>query len=182
MKRACLTVMLLAALSGTASANGYLGLGIGTSPAMSETPDRLEADGRSLKALVGTRIGQVSIEGSLGGYGTLLENQVGDYVSYGTAYQAALAAKVSLPLGSGFEVFGKGGLHHSWISADRNEEKDVSGNGLLLGAGFEYRFNAGVAGASLFIDYQYSKQNLTGDTLHFDGNTRVWTLGFTVGI
>lgn len=182
MKRALLTVTLLAALSGTASAGGYLGLGIGTAPAMSEDPDRLEADGRSAKFLAGSRFGQVSIEGALGGYGTLLETQDGGFVDYGTALQAAAALKLSLPLGSGFEVFGKGGLHHTWINDDRRDERSVSGNGYLLGAGAEYRFNTGVAAASIFIDYQYSKANLEGDALAFEGHTRMWTLGFTIGL
>jgi opacity protein-like surface antigen len=182
MTRACLAaVMFVAATSSVAAAGTYLGLGIGTGPAINDSADRLHPDGRSGRLLVGTRFGQVSAEGSIGRYG-LAFDQSGGILPFGTAYQASAALKVSLPLGNNFEAFGRGGLQHTWLSA-KSSELDSSGNGYLLGAGFEYRLNLVLGQGSIFVDYQYNKTKLENDHIPFgDTSARMWTLGLTVGI
>ncbi|MGN6110913.1 MAG: outer membrane beta-barrel protein [Kofleriaceae bacterium] len=174
MNRTCLAVILIAASSGVASAGGYIGLGIGTAPAVGSdvmSIDQLPNDGRSGKLLAGARFGQFSVEGAIHGY---------DLVGY-RAYQASASGKLSLPLGSGFEVFGRLGLQHTWFD-HANPVYDVDGNGYLLGAGFEYRLNLGVASGSFWVDYQYNKASLDGDRDRFDVASRMWMLGLSIGI
>ncbi len=180
MNRALAAVMFLAATSSVASAGTYLGLGIGTAPAISENTDRLSSDGRSGRFLLGMRFARISVEGSVGDYDVLI-SPAGTAMPYGTAYQASAALKASFPLGNNFEAFGRGGVQHTWINADDGVH-DVSGSGYLLGAGFEYRLNLLLGQGSIFVDYQYNKAKLEGDRLAFDASTRMWTLGLTLGI
>ncbi len=181
MKRAALAVTLLAMSSGVASAGGYVGLGIGTAPAISTGTDADESpDGRSARLLLGSRFGQFSVEGALGGFDTVMLDSRGA-IAY-DVYQASIAAKLSLPLGNNFEAFGRVGLHQSWWTAERPEH-EVGGSGLLFGAGFEYRIKAVLGQGSLFVDYQYSSADLTGERSTLgDTSVRMWTLGLTVGI
>jgi opacity protein-like surface antigen len=185
MYRAGLVVILLAVSSGVASAGGYLGLGVGTAPAVnSEAPD-LESDSRSVRIFMGSRFGQISVEGAIGGFDILRVNAPNPGLNrFGTMYQASAALKASLPLGDGFELFGKAGVHHTWASASELDESfDASGNGLLLGVGAEYRFKPGFLGsASIFVDYQYNRTGLEGERFDTDASFRMWTLGFAVGI
>jgi hypothetical protein len=184
MKRACLAVVTLAALTGTASAGTYLGLGIGTSPAFNEQTEKLDAGSRSGRLLIGTRFGNVAVEGAVGGFGMTIVNNAGLATDFGDAYQASLALKLNLPLGNNFEAFGRAGVHHTWVSAV-NEQNDVAGNGLLIGVGIEYRLNLILGQGSIFIDYQYNRATLEGegDGARFVGNAaldssyRMWTLG-----
>ncbi len=184
MVRAALVVIVLAG-SSVAHAGGYLGLGIGTSPSVGSDKDQFEADGRSARLLLGSRFGQVSVEGGIGGFGILQVNSPHPGLNpLGTMYQASLAVKASLPLSDGFEVFGKAGVAHTWLSAsDKDPTFDADGNGLLLGGGAEYRFKPSMVGsAPIFIDYQFNKTGLTGDRFDTSASYRMWTLGFSVGI
>ena len=185
MKRACLGVALVMATAGTSAAGTYVGLGIGTAPAFSEQRGQLESDSRSGRVLVGMRFGNVSVEGAVSGYDLAIQSDSGVVQPYGNLYTASAALKLSLPLGNNFEAFGRAGVHHTWISADESE-LDVSGNGLLIGAGIEYRLNLLIGQGSIFMDYQYSRAKLDGELL-FDSNAldtsaRMLTIGLTVGL
>ena len=186
MYRAALVVILLSVSSSAAFAGGYLGLGLGTSPGISSDNDRFDSDGRSARVFGGSRFGQLSIEGDIGGFGVLQRNSPNPGLNpLGTMYQAAVLLKASLPLSDGFEVFGKAGLHHTWLSAShRDPTFDADGNGFLLGAGAEYRFKPSFLGsASIFVDYQLARTGLDGDRIKdVDATYRMWTLGFAVGI
>lgn len=183
MKRLCLAVTLIASATTTASANTYLGLGIGTSPAVDDEPARLDGDGRSGKVLAGMRFGNISVEGAISRFGVTFTQVNGSVSPYGDTYQASGALRLSVPLGNNFEAFARAGLHHTWISADRNPDvNDVSGDGYLVGAGVEYRLNLVATQASLFLDYQFNDMELAGDRRQFDGNFRMWTIGLTVGL
>lgn len=182
MKRTALALALVGASSTVAAAGGYVGLGIGTGPTVnaSDLENDLTNDGRSGRLIIGHRFGRFAVEGAVGKFDLILSDNGGQGPGY-EVYQAQAAAKYGLPLGDGFEVYGKLGLHKQWFNNER-EEFDVSGSGLLLGAGFEYRFNTGVGGFSLFVDYQYASADVKGDVLEFgDTSTRMWTLGATIG-
>lgn len=173
MNRACLAVLLVAASSQVASA-GYLGIGIGTSPAVkSDAPavDALPEGSRSVRVLGGLRFGHVSIEAAMHGF------ELSTY----DAYQGSLAGKLSLPLGSGFEAFGRVGVQRTWMTAD-NELYDVEGNGYLLGGGFEWRLPLAVTQVSIWVDYQFNTADLEGDRDAFELSSRMWTLGVSIGI
>jgi hypothetical protein len=185
MKSTCLVGSLVAAtlglLSGSASAGTYLGLGIGSAPEVNEQTDRLESSGRSGKVLLGMRFGNISIEGAVGRFDMARQNDRGQIVPFGDTFQASLAAKLSLPLGNNFEAFGRAGVHKTWINAENNEN-DVTGDGYLVGAGVENRLNLVLGQGSIFVDYQYNDSKLEGDRFMFDGSSRMFTLGLTVGL
>src|SRR4051812_209393 len=113
MNRASLlAVILVAASSSIASAGGYIGLGIGTAPAVGSdvtSIDTLPSDGRSGKLLLGTRWGRISAEGAIQKFD----------MTY-SVYQASAAGKLNFPLGNGFEAFGRFGLQHTWMNHDQN--------------------------------------------------------------
>jgi opacity protein-like surface antigen len=185
MMRAALAVALLAATSSAASAGVYVGVGIGTN-ASTESTDRLVEDGRSARLLVGYRFnpmqfgGAISIEGSFDRYGLGLLDRTS--IVGIDANQLSLAAKLNIPLADHFEAFGRLGVQHTSATADVSPIYDTSGNGFLVGAGMEYRFNPGVgSGASLTVDYQINKVTLSGERFAgasaFGVIERQWTLG-----
>lgn len=176
MNRACLVAATLVALSGTASA-GYVGLGIGSQPALGDDAE-VRPTSRSAKLLAGSRWGRFSIEGALGGFG--IGRAAPGSLEFGNAYQLSLSGKFNLPLGDNFEAFGRVGLAHTWLDAEELVY-EAEGNGFLVGAGIEYRLDVGVAGASLFFDYQINRAALEGDYQRYDLTSRMFSIGATVG-
>lgn len=176
MKSAAFVVASLLALSTSASAGGYVGLALGTQPSMNDEFDSVATPfGRSLRGLVGFRFANVSLEGALNGFS--VATQRGDQ----TVYQGSVALKLSIPIGSGFEGFVRGGLERTWLSLD-DDTFDFSGDGFLVGGGIEYRLNAILANASIFVDYTYHKATLDNDRGSVDTTSGMWGLGVTVGL
>ena len=167
---------LLAVAPRTASAGGYLGLALGSEPGVNDNMERIAQPlGRSLRGLVGIRFGNLSIEGALNGFSVVAANVDRN------VYQASAALKLSIPLGNDFEAFGRAGLERTWLNYD-DERYDRTGDGFQVGAGFEYRLNAILANASLFIDYTVHRTTLENTREKVDATSRIWGLGFTVGI
>ncbi|HET7501981.1 MAG TPA: outer membrane beta-barrel protein [Kofleriaceae bacterium] len=161
------------AISTPALADGYLGLGLGTQPAVNDAMmSTARPDGRSARGLAGVRFGNVSLEGALNGFGVIADRER-------NMYQLSAALKLSIPLGNNFEAFGRGGLERTWLSLDN---RDLAGDGYLFGGGFEYRLSALIANASLFLDYSYHSATLDDVGQKIDVTSRFWGLGFTVGI
>lgn len=166
------------ALSSTASAGGYLGLALGTEPSTNDAMSNVAKPlGRSLRGLVGFRFANVSIEGALNGFNVATQSR-GDQ----TVYQGSVALKLNIPIADNFEAFGRGGIERTWLSLG-DSARDLSGDGWLLGGGIEYRLNAVLANASVFLDYTYHRTDLSNNagTIH-DASTGMWGLGFTIGI
>jgi hypothetical protein len=190
MQRAALAVAFLAATSSAATAGTYVGLGIGTNAVgvSTEGTNRLVEDGRSARLFAGyrfrpMRFGAFAIEGALGGYGLGLLDRTS--VVEIDAYQLSVGGRFNLPLGSHFEAFGRLGLQHTSAGAE-NPIYNTSGNGFLAGAGIAYLFNVGIGtGASVSIDYQLNKTELSGERFQgataFDVTERQWTLGVAIG-
>jgi hypothetical protein len=182
MKTAGLAVILVAAASTAASAGTYLGLGLGSSASVggTDTGSAVFAQGsdRSERFIVGQKFGYISIEGAGTRYG--LYHQTTGYD--GTA--VALAAKLSLPLGNGFDAFGRGGVQRTWLSTDTANAMEYSGNGWLLGGGFEYHLGVSLlGGGSIFVDYERAKTTFDGQAGRpFDNTVSMWTLGLTLSI
>jgi len=180
MKRAVFAVALVAGSSGVASAGVYIGLGLGPSPVASDSLQATQdGSGRSYRGILGWRRGPFAIEGTYGGYelGSL------DRLSYDVR-QAAIAGKYNLALGDGFSVFGKLGLHHTSLEHGATDADGLpaSGTGWLLGGGAEFTFKVATTSASLFVEYQYSDATLDTEIGNpIDFNTRMWTLGLTIG-
>lgn len=177
MKRAMLAAAGLLAMPTTASAGGYLGLGLGSQPGVNDEMAAMAAPfGRSLRVLGGLRFGNVSLEGALNGF-DVLANRNGDT----TEYQLSGALKLSLPLGNNFEGFGRVGLERTWLDVN-DTFYNLTGDGFLVGGGFEYRLNAIISNASIFVDYNVHRVTLESMATKVDATTTVWGLGFTVGI
>lgn len=181
MKSAALAVILVAAASSAASAGTYLGLGIGSTASVSDSEATFQSGGdRSERFILGQSFGRLSIEGAGTRYGLFHRDAPYDGTSL------AIAAKLSFPLGNNFDVFGRGGLQRTWLSANMsaNSLRDYDGNGWLLGAGFEYHFSmAVVGGGSIFVDYERNKSTFVDATsMSFDSTASMWTLGMTLSL
>jgi opacity protein-like surface antigen len=181
MKSALVLTGVLAGISfstASASAGGYLGLGLGAQPAVNDDlMPTVVPEGRSLRVLAGARYGNVALEGALNGFGVVVDNH-GDQ----TMYQLSAALKLSLPLGSGFEAFGRAGLERTWLHIS-DAPNNWMGDGFLAGGGFEYRLNLAVTSASLFVDYTVHHATLEdGGHSTINETSRIWALGFTVGL
>ncbi|HTR52927.1 MAG TPA: outer membrane beta-barrel protein [Kofleriaceae bacterium] len=175
MTRAALVVILIAAAAPAASADGYIGLGIGTSPSGQIGSDKssMYTDGsRSWRGTLGYRFGHLSIEGTATAYDQIYRGDTQD------ADQFAGVLKYSLPLGRGFEAFGRGGLQRTDLSAG------TSGNGWLVGGGFEFRWHILLTGASAFVEYTHADTtfDVPGTSRTLDGTVGMWTLGLTLSI
>ena len=167
------------AISHAASADTYLGAGIGTQPGVNDEFIQHvgQPSGRSLRGLIGWRFGKLSLEGALNGF-TVPTTAYGEK----TAYQLSGALKVSLPLGNNFEAFFRGGIERTWLNQQTSNGTDLMGDGFLAGAGFEYRLDAVLANASLFVDYTVHHVGLESRAFDTTMTTRFWGLGLTVGL
>jgi hypothetical protein len=178
MKRALLVAsVVVMSVSSVASAGTYLGLSLGTEPAVTGGLDEVATpSGRSLRGLGGLRFGNFSLEAALNGFGVLTGR--GDQ----NVLQGSLAAKLNLPIADGFEAFGRAGLERTWLDVG-DDRYNLAGNGFLVGAGIEYRLNLAVTSASIFVDYNVHRATLEDQrNAQVDATTRVWSLGFTVGL
>jgi hypothetical protein len=181
MKRALLVATgmaagVLAGYSPAASAGGYLGLALGTDPGVNDEMAQVATPtSRSLRGLGGIRFGNLSVEGALNGFGVN-----SDGVDR-RVFQLSGALKLSLPLGNDFEGFGRAGIERTWLNVD-DARYDLSGNGFQVAGGFEYRLNALVSNASLFVDYTIHHATLSNTRGEVSETSRIWALGFTIGI
>jgi opacity protein-like surface antigen len=186
MKSALVATGVVVAMSISASSafadgergyNGYVGLGLGAEPAVNDDlANNVVPEGRSLRLLGGLRFGNIAFEGALNGFGVAVHG-FGDH----TIYQLSAAVKLSLPLGNGFEAFGRIGLEHTWLTIEDTVDRSFSGNGLMGGAGFEYRFPAGSTKMSVFVDYTLHHATLSNVQDDLSETSRIWALGVTVG-
>ena len=178
MKTALVLVVGSLAISSTAVAGGYLGLALGTQPgANDDFETKIGAPtGRSLRGLAGLRFGNVSIEAALNGF-DVLAPRYGEH----TAYQASASLKLNLPIGNDFEVFGRVGAERTRLTLNNNGF-DFTGDGLLAGAGIEYRLNAVLANASIFLDYNVHHSTMESVRFNVDDTLRIWAIGFSVGL
>jgi|GEM_PF-2452873 len=180
MKRVLLlAVVLLGVRTSAASAGVYGGLAIGTN-GFGDDQNTFSTDGRAGRLFGGYRfpsfaVGAISLEGGLEGYSLFnLHSTNHDYT--GTEWFAA--GKFSLPLGEGFEAFGRLGIQKTSVSGDI----DLSGSGYLVGVGAEYRFNLSTVSASVFVDLTRNAQTLAGGNRPDDSSVDRWMLGFSVGM
>jgi hypothetical protein len=172
MSRTALAVVMVAASASSAFAGGFVGLGIGTGAA-SSGDFQIDEDGRSGRLMLGYRFGRISIEG-MGTRYDMVSSEGHEW----TGTTLALAGRYNLPLGDNFEVFGRLGLERTDLSGKVYDE-ELAGNGILFGAGAEFRLPIAAVGASLFVDYSIIR---SGSMNGVDGTltSRIWTLGATL--
>lgn len=127
-----------------------------------------------MRLQIGYRFGRISVEG----FGSKADLYRQDLAPFNwTTY--AIAGRYNLPLGDAFEAFARLGLEHSSVEQD-GYNNSFSGNGFLVGGGFEYKLPIAAVGASLFVDYTVEKTTMTSPTrgdMEIDLTSRVWTLG-----
>jgi hypothetical protein len=182
MKRAIVTALVVLLSPVAASAGTYLGAGIGPEANVGANAGFIAGSGRSFRLLGGMKFGRLSGELSITSNGLALDAR-GSALPY-SGYELGLAGKYSFPLGSNFEVFGKAGVQRTAFSSNDDPNYDVSGNGILVGAGFEYRLSVGpISAGSLWVDYTHHQASLSGAQYQVDGaRVGMWMLGFTVGL
>ncbi|MBA3455215.1 MAG: porin family protein [Deltaproteobacteria bacterium] len=183
MKRTLLVAALLIASTGVASAGLYGGLSVGPGAAVQDDMFDLESPGRAVRLLGGYRLGRLSAEASVFG------NTLRDFASHDVEHrQVALLGKYNFPLGSNFELFGRAGLQHTWLTLhEGGGGHSFTGSGIILGPGVEYRLNFVAASASIRLDYTISyvggaESDTYGGTDDLSFTSGQWMLGFTVGI
>jgi|HubBroStandDraft_6_1064221.scaffolds.fasta_scaffold38591_2 hypothetical protein len=178
--RSLLAIAVLAATGPVASAGTYIGLGIGTAPSVgNDTITGAQNDGRSGRLLLGQSfglpIGRLAIEGEANRFSMILNGEGYDSTMLG------VDLKYSLPLGNGFEAFGRLGLERSWLSANGDaSDYEGSGDGYYVGLGFEYRI---AIFGSLFVDYERQSSTIDSPTSTTYGQTAgMFTLGATINL
>lgn len=175
MKSALLVAIGVLAISGTASANSYLGLAVGTKPSINDGLESVARPyGRSLRGLAGLRFGNVSLEGAVNGFNA--DTNRGEQ----TVYQASASLKLSFPLSDGFEAFGRAGVERTWLDLD-DDVYNLEGDGFLLGGGVELRINALVSNASVFLDYTVHRVTLKDTRDSVDATSGMFGVGVTLG-
>jgi hypothetical protein len=177
MVKSLAPIVIVAAIASSASAGTYVGLGIGKPTVSNDGNDDFATSGRSHRVMLGMRVGRISVEGAYTGYDVV--PAVGPAPVDSRSLSAAL--KLSFPLGNNFEVFGRGGVLHTWIDGS-DASMSMSGNGFTFSGGFEYGLDLGLARAALFVDYTRDLVELSSDDEMrvIDQTASVWTLGFAV--
>lgn len=164
--------LLLAATASTATAGGYVSVGLGGDPAIqgdfSAAADG-DGDGGNGRLALGQRFGRLSLEGSLGRFGFGVDE----------ATAAGVHLKLGIPLDGNFGAYVRGGLEHVWLGAEGERLGDTTADGIVGGLGLEYRLEAPVLGeASIWAEVSEDRfENEAGE-----GGVRLWTLGFSLGI
>ena len=162
-----------------AHADGYIGAAIGTGPSLGNNQFTAEQAGRTYRALLGYSFqlpfGRLSLEGEANRFNLALDS----YPYHSTMLGAGL--KYSVPIGNGFEVFGRGGYGHTWVGDDDPSAPGANGDGdgYYLGAGFEYRLSI----CSFFVDYE--RQSVAIQTLEsgiYDQSAGSFGLGATLSL
>lgn len=173
-----IALLSILGIAGTASAETYLGVGIGTeAPISGSLGDTFSTNDTTHGRLVlGKRFGKLAIEGSL--FGTEMFNGEED---------AAIAAlgvdlKYHMALGGNFEAYLKGGLHKAYLQSNADSSFDeFEGQGYQYGAGLQYRFNMAVSSASLWLDYTRVQFDVANEGIELDGTGKMLQLGLSVG-
>lgn len=179
MKRVVLVAGLLAATATTASAGGFVGLGIGGSPGTSGDVS-LDAQGRSGRLELGYSFGRLAVEG----VGSKFDLVAPDGYVYSDT-SIGIAGTFTLPLSDGFSAYGRLGLQHTSVDEDQSVKPSLSGGGLFGGGGVELKLPLAAVNLGLFVDYTIAHSSLTVDGSSgqpdYGFTTRNWMLGAKLG-
>lgn len=183
MRSLAVAAVLVGATASVASAGTYVSLGLGSTGVSDEAQQGFVENGRSARLAVGYQFNIPALGPKLG------VSVEGGGSRFGAAHGAAdyngtdlfAAGKVSYVMGDQFEVFGRLGMQHMSLSTDSNQPQ-LSGNGYLLGAGFEYVIpQKALKRASIWVDLTRASSSMTPDT----GNGKARSIAFdaaTLGI
>lgn len=174
---ACLGVALATfGLAGTAEADSYIGLGIGTEAPIGGSLGEMVStnDSHHGRLILGSGFGPLALEGSVFGTGLAGERSL---IALG------VDLKYTIGIAGGFGVYLKGGLHRAFLEADDNEWLDqYDGNGYQYGAGMQYKFDLAVSSAALWLDYTRSHFELDDEeAAPVEGTGKLLTIGLSIG-
>lgn len=171
-----------------AHAEGYISAGVGSDTELSGSlGERFDAAGLPTGRLgVGFRMGSFALEAV--GIGSEM-GAAGGFTAAGVADQSVLSlgvdAKLFMDLFAGLEVYGRVGVHRTWLSADETfEDPDYEGRGAALGAGLQYRFDLAPAlPAALWVDFDHRALTLESDERSsLSGESEVLTFGASIAL
>lgn len=182
LRSATLTLAVLGTLAATASAGGYVGLGVSAGASMHGDLNMYSADNESGgKLLLGQRFGRLAIEASLGGTDL---HMVGGAPTTHQAAALGVDLKYHFDLSGNLEAYVRGGLHRTWLGETAGEGAALDGRGHTLGGGLAYRLNLGFIGeSSLWADYSHQEVSLLSDAgATAQGASRMITVGLSIGL
>lgn len=181
-----LTALLVGGVSaGTAQADGYVGVGIGSDSALGGDLNQhfsTDDDTSSRRIVIGQRFGFVALEASLFGSELLGDSALVGNNEYSTV-SLGVDLKFHLGLILGLEAYGKLGLNKTWLSGPAETDAwDYSGRGNALGLGLQYTFDLPLASISLWADYTVQRTELRdSDRQALDGELAMGNLGVSLG-
>jgi hypothetical protein len=160
-----------------AHAGTFVSAGIGTGASTDGTIADFGSDGQHSGRLeIGRSFGIISLAGGLNYYG--LHTQ-----SDWNAISTVAAVKLDLPIVPLVNGYVRLGLEHTWISAPPGgTAKSLDGNGWTGGLGVEYKLDAVLAGASVWLDYTRHADTFRRGNTVGDGTANMWTIGASFGI
>jgi hypothetical protein len=168
------------ATAATASAGGFVGLGIGTAPGTTSGDQHYLEDGRSGRLEAGYSFGRIAVEGLVSRF-----DMIGPDGATYTDTSLGIAGMYTLPLTDGFGVFGRLGYQHTTLSPDDyHPYPSHSGSGILFGGGAEFKLPLAAANLKLFVDYTIARSSVSPEShpdYEYSLMTRTWTLGAKLG-
>ncbi len=176
MKTALATTSLVLALASSASAGGFVGLGVGTGSQLDDGKTKFAENGRSDRLTVGYDLplgfGRIGVEGAYTGYGLTKPGHTMD----GTSIW--LAGRFDLTLSDGFAVFGRLGVQTTNVT-DASDSYD--GKGPVLGVGAAFRPGFKVLDLSVWVDLTYLRSSLDHAGVVVPASDHFATAGISLG-
>ena len=174
------SVLLAVAIIGGAGATAayagpYLGLGVGTSPDLSDEMQGFAAASRSGRLTLGQRFSILSVEGAVAGYQLASPSDV-KYDSISVSGGGRLSLTLEGPLA----VFARAGVERTWLRAD--VMSDYQGNGVYGGIGAELSLALPLGETSIWVDYSRHRATLYSGDAELDAEHGLWTAGLSVGL
>ena len=171
---AIFALALMAASTNIANADSYIGASYGVkAPLAGSVGDQFStADARNARLILGQRIGNIALEGSLFGTELFRGQEKNHTLSLG------LDLKYHFPLLLALGAYGKVGVHRTWLQADDDILDSYSGNSYALGGGLDFTFTVD----TLFVDYTHQNLNLKSDrsSVVLGGNANLFSAGLTL--
>lgn len=172
MRLAVVVTLALTGHAATASADGYVSLGVGKTSLggqLSDNFDTTEAD--AYRLTVGQRFGNFALEANLLGSQVVGQGSVSEHTTVSLGVDLKYHFFHLGPL----SLYGKGGLNKTWL-------RDHEGTGYELGAGGELGINLPFASLALFAELAHLQTDLSAtDEQNLDGSINTAMVGLSVG-
>lgn len=171
--RTALAALIVLGSAAAAHAGTYVSLGMGGvidgEGVLAAPVEAAPSDTPQQRLALGTRLGRLAIEASLGRFG----------IGAGDARAVGIHGRLSLPLDGNLNGFLRLGLEHAWLDGVDARLGD-SARGLVGGVGLEYRLEAPLLGeAGLWAEIAQDELTFADGS---KGGVRTWTVGASLGL